>query len=322
MGKRVQEKLSTIVKEVKKETGKNKISILLDIMNCKNKYQANNLDYLAFQMYKLNNKERDTILTNGINEILIKKYNNEEYTTYFDNREQFLPKFHRYLLRDYLIISDNEESYQEFNAFCKTHPSIIAKSPNNLSKPLIYKPNNKTIKKIYNELLEKKLTIIEETTKQCNELSKLHPYSINTIKFITLNNNIIAAYLVIGNNKKELNNLEESGMFAPINLDTGIIDYLAIDNKGETYDKHLLTNESILWFTIPKWPRLKRFVTSLTNEVKEVKYVEWNISLDNDPYLISASSKPNHYLYQLPIHRQDNTGILPLFQKYMNKKGE
>ena len=68
------------VNEVKQKTGKSKIFIFFDIVYCGLKYQAGYLDYLLFEMYKLNKNQRKTILTRGINNAYIKKYNNPNYT--------------------------------------------------------------------------------------------------------------------------------------------------------------------------------------------------------------------------------------------------
>ena len=109
-------------------------------------------------------------------------------------------------------------------------------------------------------------------------------------------------------------------MAAPINIETGIIDYLAIDKKGNLYEKHPLTNEQILWFKIPKWPRIKRFVTQAAKEIPEVSYVGWDVCLgEKDPFLIEGNEFPGHDLYQLPPHRTNGIGLLPRFEKVMNE---
>ena len=61
------------------KTGKNKISIFFDIVHCGLKYQAGYSDYKLFEMYDLNETQRATIITRGINNSLVKKYNNPVY---------------------------------------------------------------------------------------------------------------------------------------------------------------------------------------------------------------------------------------------------
>ena len=92
-----------------------------------------------------------------------------------------------------------------------------------------------------------------------------------------------------------------------------------IDKAGNIYEKHPLTNESILWFKIPKWPRIKRYIKQACNEVPEIGYIAWDVSLgEKGPFLIESNEFPGHDLYQLPPHRTNGIGLLPRFEKVLN----
>ena len=51
-----------------------------------------------------------------------------------------------------------------------------------------------------------------------------------------------------------------------------------------------------------------------------VKYVEWDISLNKDPYVIKANIRPDHTIYQLPEHRTKGQGLLPKFKEAMEEE--
>ncbi len=318
-------KMFTTINEIKEKTNKNKISIFFDIIYCGIKYQAGYMDYKLYEMYNLNKKQRATIITRGINNSIVKKYNNPAFTKYFSDKILFNKKFNKYLLRDWMEVTGTKENYEEFKEFCHKHQDILVKPlSESCGKGVeIFKTNSKNIKKIYDNLLETKRYLVEEIAVQCEEISKLHPSSINTIRIVTLNSEIVAAFLRIGNNNNVVDNFNHDGLVAPINIETGIIDYLAIDKKMNIYERHPLTNEPILWFKIPKWPRIKRFVIQASKEIPEVGYVGWDVCLGiKDPFLIEGNEFPGHDLYQLPPHRTDGIGLLPRFKKAMNKKGE
>ena len=318
-------KMFDTIDEINKKTNKNKISIFLDIIYCGLKYQAGYMDYKLYEMYDLTEKQRKTIITRGINNSIVKRYNNPAFTKYFSDKIAFNKKFNKYLLRDWMEVKDSPENFEEFKKFCQKHHEILVKPlSESCGKGVeIFKTNPQNLKKIYQNLLETKRYLVEEVAIQCDEISKLHPSSINTIRIVTLNNEIVAAFLRIGNNNNVVDNFNHGGLVAPINIETGIIDYLAIDKKMNIYEKHPLTNEPILWFKIPKWPRIKRFVIQASKEVPEVGYVGWDVCLGpKDPFLIEGNEFPGHDLYQLPPHRTDGIGLLPRFEKVMNKKGE
>lgn len=304
------------------KNNKSKISIFFDIIHCGLKYQAGYMDYKIFEMYNLNEEQRKTIITRGINNKIVKKYNNPEYTKYFSNKIEFNKKFNKYLLRDWMELTGDEENYQHFVAFCDKYKKILVKPLSECcGKGVEIIDTTKESKKdLYNQLIESKRTLAEEIAVECQEIAKLHPSSVNTIRIVTLNQQIVVALLRIGNNNNVVDNFNKDGLAAPINIETGIIDYLAIDKKGNLYEKHPLTNEQILWFKIPKWPRIKRFVTQAAKEIPEVGYVGWDVCLgEKDPFLIEGNEFPGHDLYQLPPHRTNGIGLLPRFEKVMNE---
>lgn len=309
-------KFGSTIKELTKvkfdelNCSKKKLDILSDVYACINKYNANYNDYKLFEMYNLNETQRETIITSGINKQLIEEFNNIDKENIYENYLDFYKKYNKFLLREWLPI--NKDNYEEYKQFVDKNPYIIAKKKDN--ECVGYKISAKNKRKVFEDLLENKYDLIEEKPTQCIELENLNKDNINTIKVITLNNQIVAAYLNIKDNNNDL--------IAPINLETGIVDYLAVDNKGNSFERVPSTNESILWFNVPKWPRIKRFVLNLDSSDKKVNYVEWDISLNKDPYLISANTTPNHNMYQLPQHRTNGIGLLPRFKKAMEDKNE
>lgn len=305
------------INQIHKETKRSRLILFIDIIYCGLKYQAGYMDYKLFEMYKLDKNQRKTIITRGINNEIIKKYNNPEYIKYFSNKIEFNKKFNKYLLRDWMEITP--DNYSLFDEFTNLHKEILVKPISESCGKGVekIKVNKNNKKEVFNELLSSKRILVEEVATQCEELSKLHSSSINTMRVVTLNGKIVVAFLRIGNNNNVVDNFNHEGLVAPINTSTGIIDYLAIDKKGSLYEKHPLTNESILWFQIPKWPRIKRFVENVCKEVPEVGYVGWDISLNKDPFLIEGNEFPGHDLYQLPPHRTDGIGLLPIFEEAM-----
>ena len=86
-------KMFRTVKEIHDKSDKNQISIFFDMIQCGIKYQAGYMDYKLFEMYKLNDKQRKTIVTRGINNSIVKKYNNPDYMKYFHEKPLFNKKF-------------------------------------------------------------------------------------------------------------------------------------------------------------------------------------------------------------------------------------
>lgn len=311
----------TTINQLHKKTKKNKVYLFFDIIYCGFKYQAGYMDYQLFEMYNLNAQERKTIITRGINNEFIKKLNDSVAMQTFHNKILFNKKFNKYLKREWLELNDT--NFEEFKAFATKHPSFIAKPVDQFCGKGVekYSVNSQNISQIYQKLLQNKQYLIEEVAIQCSAISKLHPNSINTLRVVTINQEVVAAYIRIGNNNNIVDNFNHEGLAAPINIATGIVDYPAIDKKHNLYEKHPLTEEPILWFQIPKWEKIKEFCIKASKEEPKVGYVGWDVCLtDKGPCLIEGNEFPGHDIYQLPPHRTNNQGLLPIFLAAIEKE--
>ena len=314
----------SIIDDLHKKTGKSKIYFLIDTIMCGFKYQAGYMDYHLFEMYKMNSKERETVLTRGKSNDIVKKYNNKEYIKYFEDKGLFNEKFKKYLNREYIILDAN--NYDNFKTFVQGKLEVIV-------KPLAgtcggkgvekIKVNNKKIKELYKQLIEHKQLLIEEVAVQNEEMAKLHPSSINTVRISTLNQKVVAAFLRIGNNNNVVDNLNHEGLICPVELEDGIIKYPAYDKTYTTYYEHPITHKKLVGFKIPMWEEAKKMCIEASKEIKEVGYVGWDVCIGKEkPFLIEGNDFPGHDMFQLPAHREGNIGVYPRFKKAMEEKDE
>ena len=156
---------------------------------------------------------------------------------------------------------------------------------------------------------------------QCDQINKLHPDSINTLRVVTLRGIVVTALLRIGNNHNNVDNFNHEGLCVPIDVEDGIIKYQAIDKKGNLYENHPLTNEKIIDFKVPRWDEVKKFCESAALEIPQVGYIGWDVCVTKDDIcFIEANEFPGHDLYGLPPHRTNNIGLLPNFKEAMEKE--
>lgn len=307
--------------DVHKKIGKNKVYIFFDMIICGFKYQAGYIDYNLFEMYNMNRYERSTVITRGINNEIIKKYNDPEYMKIFNDKIKFNERFNKYLKRDWLELTGNNK--KEFAKFCEKHPKFVAKpTKESCGKGVeIIDSTDKKIYDLYNELYNNKQILVEEIAVQCKKLSDLHPDSINTLRVVTLKGMVVTALLRIGNNHNNVDNFNHEGLCVPIDIEDGIVKYQAIDKKGNLYDKHPITKKEIVGFKVPKWNEVKKICEQAALEIPQVGYIGWDVCVTKDDIcFIEANEFPGHDLYGLPPHRTNNIGLLPKFQEAMKKE--
>ena len=306
---------------IHKKTNKNRVFLFFDMVNCAIKYQAGYMDYKLYEMYDLNSAQRKTIITRGINNALVKKYNDLSFSKIFNDKILFNQKYGKYLGRDYCVV--NENNYDEFEKFALNQKEIVVKPAiGSCGKGVeIFKVTKNNVKKVYKEMLKSQRLLAEEKAVQIKELKRLHPDSINTMRIVTLNGYVVAAFLRMGTHHNHVDNFNSKGIVAPINIETGTMDYNAIDKEMNIYKKHPISGITIKGYKIPNWEKVVKFTENAAKEIPEMGYVGWDVSQnDKGPYLIEANEYPGHDLYQLPPHRTNGIGLLPVFEEAMNRK--
>lgn len=305
---------------VHKKTDKSKIIIFFDIVGCGIKYQAGYVDYNLYEMYKMNKAERKTVITRGINNEIIKRFNNMDFAYKFEDKALFNKLFDKYLNREWIYLK--EATLDDFKKYLNGKKEIIVKPLSLSCGKGVEKINLKNVdpKELYDKLIKNDQILVEDVAIQNKVINDIYPKSVNTIRIVTLNKVVVAALLRIGNNDNVVDNFNHGGMVTTIDLETGKIIYPAIDKTGNIYKKHPMTNKNIVGITIPMWEDVKKLCIDACDIVPEIGYVGWDVCLGEEkPFLIEGNDFPGHDLYQLPVHRNDNYGLLPRFEKAMKE---
>ncbi|MCR5277811.1 MAG: hypothetical protein K6E19_00040 [Lachnospiraceae bacterium] len=298
------------------KTGKGKLFLFADMVHCGLKFQAGYVDYDLFEMYNMTEKERATVITRGINNSLIKKYNDPEKMKIFHNKIDFNRHFSKYLKRDWLEVKADD--FEGFKEFAGKHARFVAK-PVDLACGQgieIVDTTGKDLREVFEGLLAKSQRLLEEPVVQCKEIAAIHPDSVNTLRVVTLKGHVVVAFLRIGNKHFHVDNFNHEGLAAPVDIHDGIIKYKALKKSGELYTEHPITGVPIVGFKIPRWDEVVKFCEDAAREIPEVGYIGWDVCvMPDDICFIEANEFPGHDIYGLPPHRDKNEGLLPVFQE-------
>ena len=198
---------------------------------------------------------------------------------------------------------DYAEGYEAFAAFCRKHPHIFIK------KRVGWGGENARCEHITDA--EKCMTVwesidesflVEERLQNCAEIKKIWPDAPNTIKGTTLivegKPEIQHALIRFGNNTA-VDNIHLGGLFAPVDIATGVVRAKALDRSHGEYAKHPVTHMDILGFQVPQWDDVVQLVTEAAGVTPQLRYASWDIAVtDRGVLLIEGNWDAEFYASQ------------------------
>ncbi len=315
-------RFNEVLKNAHDRSGKSKVSIFFDMVNCFIKYKAGYQDYVIFELWDVPKEKRGTYLTRFKSKKFVTFMNDDSFTYLFDDKSAFNIKFKDYIGREFIDLekASVEEVETYFNSRAKSFAKIKDAS-GGAGCALILHSDYKDSKEYSEYLLKNNYTTIEDVIENHPEVGKLHPSSINTLRTITFLDakgeaHVVFAVFKMGRDGRVVDNY---GLHGPVDLETGKFIYPAHsgDTKaGQHYTKHPNTGYEIIGFEIPYFQELKELAKQAAKVVPEVRYVGWDIAITpTGPVIIEGNNYCAHDFWQLPGQREDEIGIIPVINE-------
>lgn len=310
---------------LKKRSGKSRLWLLWDMLQCAVRLNAGYVDYKIAQMYRLTWPQRRTVITRGISNNIVRRMNDKAYWHFFDDKTEFNQLFKAYIPRHWLRI-DEQTTADDVQVLMDAHDALLGKPLEGSSGQGILKYTaadwQHGAEAFLAQLKKDNIGILEEIVVQHEAMASLCPSSVNTCRIATLlgdkQQGIVYAFLRIGNGKV-MDNVDCGGMAARIDVDTGTLKTVGADKAGETFDKHPMTGTPIVGFTIPYWEEAKAMCLEAAQKVPQMRFVAWDVAITPDgPTFIEGNSFPSHAIPQFAAHYPDGIGILPEFEKFID----
>ena len=309
-----------IAKSVSKKAKKNTFFIILDMIYCGIVYQAGYYDYQEFEFYNLNRAERETYLTRGKNNEIVRLFNDKNYFHSFENKVEFNKIFSKFLKRDWMFLSNNVD---EFVMFFKSHNNIIVKPIDSTGGNGVEKytyTNEVDAHTLYNKLIENNQLLIEEYINQHPDMTTLYDASVNTLRLFTFYKDgqvyFLQAILKIGNGGV-IDNFSGGGMYTYVD-ENGTVFVEAIDKNDNVYYTHPISHTQIVGFKVPLFQEAIELVKECAKVIPEVAYVGWDVAISKDgPVLVEGNCFPGVYQVK-PSLSNKKEGLISKYRKIMN----
>ena len=274
--------------------------LLNEILYCRFMYQIAAVEYFVYEFEKLSHKGRKQYITRGNKYKFYRKFNNQNYIGYFDNKTETYRKFKEFYGRDAVPIYD-EKDFSAFEKFVKKHPKFMYKPNNDYGGNgiVIYDSSDYSdMNKLFEIIIENGSCILEELIVQAPEISKIYPDSVNTLRvvaFSTKDKDIVIqwCFFRMGMNGNYTDNMSSGGLGCMVDPKTGIIYTTGRDYLGHNHLSHPNTGEMLVGFQLPKWEEALEMLKTLSQVIPQVRLVGWDLAYTEKGWiLIEGNASP------------------------------
>lgn len=305
------------------KTGKSRLWLLGDMIHCGLRYGAGYQDYLLCEFYSLTPAQRATYVTRGVNNRIVRLCNDPAWYPCVEDKAAFNRLYGKFVRRAWLDM--RKCTYDGFAEFMDGRDTIISKPAaatcgQGIEK--LYKGDFDSLQELYDHLKASGAGLIEDVIHQHPAVSKLYPGSVNTYRIVTITRSgvpgVVYAFIRMGNGGRFVDNLNSGGMAAPVNVQTGVIEFPACDKDSRSYAVHPATGCPIPGYPLPYWQESVAMCLEAAKVVPGLGYVGWDVAVSEEgPQLIEGNHFPGHDILQMPPHVPDRVGMLPRFREFL-----
>ena len=227
-----------------------------------------------------------------------------------------------YYKRDVIEIADARD-YPKFVEFVKKHSEFVVKPSDFCFGIGVHKASIRdysSVKEAFSSILSEGVEItrnnptrrssivIEELIVQCDELSRLHPSSVNAVRVTAVRDKegkirMLHPWIKCGVGGKFMASSALGGFDALIDEDTGVVISDGYSENGETYPFHPDTKIKIKGFQIPRWDELKELINELMALLPTYGYIGWDMVLTDDGWVVMEANYAGEFIWQLMLQK-------------------
>ena len=248
------------------------------------KHRVTYSEYMySYEYWRLDEKARDEFISTSEMQVIYRKLGEREVRDVFHDKVRFLTAFSPYVHRWWALAKSLTFDKLKEKA---TQFDLIAKPVDGTRGEGIFKIIGKEVddwQLLYDRLIKEDY-LLEQCIVACKELSAFHPFSLNTIRVVTISNGdrceVFGALFRMGAHGSVIDNTHAGGVYAPINVETGTIDIPAIDAHNNLYDDHPDTGKKIKGFQIPKWNLIVDTCKEASRTIPNIHFAGWDLCVN------------------------------------------
>jgi len=306
------EKFSRFSAHALRDSKRSRLGLWFDVVLCTFKYNVSILDYFHFQFYRLSGKERASYAGTGFMYEYQLKMNPRAHREVLENKIMFLNTFSPFVNRKFATRNQLKGNPALIEAFLASGSGkLVAKGSRGQigAEVKVIQSNAMDARSLLRFMEAHNLDLVEEYVTQHNDLMKLSPSGLNTVRIFTQLQNdkviYLGARLRITINS-DVDNMAAGNIATPIDLSTGQVTGPGVfsDITKNNLNVHPVTGANIIGFQIPFWQETLEMVERASLYAPENRSVGWDIAItEMGPELIEGNHNWCKLLWQMPVNR-------------------
>lgn len=170
----------------------------------------------------------------------------------------------------------------------------------------------------FDSLLSSGKWIVEEIIQQDSRLLAFNNSSVNTVRFPSFLKDgkfiPLAPFFRTGRKGSIVDNGGAGGVFAAIDVKTGIIMSDGMDENNNRYPKHPDSQIIFKGYQIPLWNDLLTIAEKAHRKLKDQRYIAWDFALSPKGWVLVEANSMGQFLWQYAT----GIGVKKQFEELMN----
>jgi hypothetical protein len=227
----------------------------------------------------------------------------------FLDKSAFNRRYSKYVKRSYITTLDH--NWSEITDFLSANSKTIAKPlDSSCGRGVFLLDKSKSdyqskVDNLRNLFDEKCSYIIEEAICNCDEIRRIAPSSLNTVRIVTVIDknkelHIIAALLRMGDGIAVVDNYHDGGVACAIDLESGRLKGKAYGMNCVSYEAHPYSNIKFDGYEVPYFRECIDFIKEIAFVEPEARYVGWDLAITpNGIELLEGNIPPGEDITQI-----------------------
>lgn len=270
--------------------------VIISELWCGLRYGAKPVDYVRFEFYKKNHRERNRYLTTYRYRKLLRKFGYYNETTYGKIAEY---KTFAYYIHRPWIVADKDTDSQVIKDFIAKQGVVFAKPDHGDQGKGVMKikaDDSKAIEELLKDCKQGAF-VVEGAIEQDPEIAAINPSSVNTVRaYSMLKKNgeaeILGIMLRVGRKGSHVDNWGSGGIGYDFDIETGVCVGYGRDKKNNPYIFHPDSNMQMVGFRLPNFENLRKIIIELSHKVPQARFVGWDIAITPNGYELVEMNCP------------------------------